>query len=229
MDLAETFQDRRSQVMLGVSVFFMFLFPIYFAMVPGLVGLDDASSSETSGTWSVSFMEETFTQTENSGELGDGDTYDSTFTLTEDMIGENRNVASVTFEVSCTDTDDNLANDGATGESDLVGVTGDIQDQSASGNCGGGDAFTMTWSIVDGYDGQTYETEGTMSDITSRWSDNGSARGDWLVGITAEINEDPGISIIFGDDGEDYDLTWSVVVFEVSMEPVVVIEDPTTA
>ena len=45
MDLAETFQDRRSQVMLGVSVFFMFLFPIYFAMVPGLVGLDDVSLS----------------------------------------------------------------------------------------------------------------------------------------------------------------------------------------
>ena len=94
MDLAETFQDRRNQAMLGGSILFMLLFPIYFAMVPGLVGLDDSSSSELSGTWSVSFIEETFTQSENSGELGDGDTYDSTFILTEDMIGENRNVAS---------------------------------------------------------------------------------------------------------------------------------------
>ena len=229
MDLAETFQDRRNQAMLGGSILFMLLFPIYFAMVPGLVGLDDSSSSELSGTWSVSFIEETFTQSENSGELGDGDTYDSTFILTEDMIGENRNVASVTFEVSCTDTDDNLANDEATGDSDLAGVTGDIQDQSDSGACGGGDAFTMTWSIVDGYDGQTYEDEGKMSDITSTWSDNGSARGDWLVGITAQINEDPGIGIFFGDDGEDYDITWTAIVFEISMEPVVDIEDPTTA
>ena len=88
MDLAETFQDRRSQIMLGVSVFFMFLFPIYFAMVPGLVGLDDVSSSETSGNWSVSFTEETLTQTENSGELGDGETWDSVFLITEDMIDE---------------------------------------------------------------------------------------------------------------------------------------------
>ena len=87
----------------------------------------------------------------------------------------------------------------------------------------------MTWSIVDGYDGQTYEDEGKMSDITSTWSDNGSARGDWLVGITAQINEDPGIGIIFGDDGEDYDITWTAIVFEISMEPVVDIEDPTTA
>jgi len=226
--MQEFFQDRRNQAMFGGSVLFMLIFPIYFSLVPSLVGLDDAGVSDSSGTWSVSFMEETFTQTENSGELGDGDTYDSTFVLTEDMIGENRNVASVTFEVSCTDTDDNLANDEATGESDLAGVTGDIQDQSASGTCGGGDAFTMTWSIVDGYDGQAYEAEGKMSDITSRWSDNGSARGDWLVGITAEINEDPGIGIIFGDDGEDYDITWSVVVFEVSMEPVLNIDDPTT-
>ena len=97
MDLAETFQDRRNQAMLGGSILFMLLFPIYFAMVPGLVGLDDSSSSELSGTWSVSFIEETFTQSENSGELGDGDTYDYTLILTEDMIGENRNVEYVTF------------------------------------------------------------------------------------------------------------------------------------
>ena len=131
--MQEFFQDRRNQAMFGGTVLFMFIFPIYFALVPSLVGLDDAGVSDSSGTWSVSFTEETFTQTENSGELGDGDTYDSTFILTEDMIGANRNVASVTFEVSCTDTDDNLANDEANGESDLAGVTGDIQDQSASG------------------------------------------------------------------------------------------------
>ncbi len=58
MDLAEMFQDRRSQAMLGGSIVFMLIFPIYFAMVPGLVGLDDASSSVASGNWSVSFVEQ---------------------------------------------------------------------------------------------------------------------------------------------------------------------------
>ena len=230
MDLAETFQDRRNQAMLGGSILFMLLFPIYFAMVPGLVGLDDSSSIEPSGTWSVSFIEETFTQSENSGELGDGDTYDSTFILTEDMIGENRNVASVNIEVSCNDNDDVGFNDGGSGESDLTGVSGELQDQSSSGTCGGGNAFSMTWTIVDGYDGQTYDTEGKASDIRSQWSDNGSARGDWLVGITADVSEAPFPgNIANGDNGQDYDVTWTVTVFEISMEPVVDIEDPTTA
>ena len=170
-----------------------------------------------------------FTQTENSGELGDGDTFDSIFLLTEEMIGENRNVASVTIEVSCNDNDDVGFNDGGSGDSDLAGVSGELQDQSASGDCGGGNAFSMTWNIVEGYDGVTYEAEGKMSDITASWSDNESARGDWLVGITAEISEaPPGFNIINGDDGEDYDITWTAVVFEVSMEPVLNIADPTT-
>ncbi len=226
--MQEFFQDRRNQAMFGGSVLFMLIFPIYFSLVPSLVGLDDAGVSDSSGTWSVSFMEETFTQTENSGELGDGDTYDSTFVLTEDMIGSNRNVASVTFEVSCND-DVIGANDGASGESDLAAVSGDIEDQSASGDCGGSNAFSVTWNIVDGYDGQTYDTEGKMSDITSQWSDNESARGDWFFSIAAEVNEVG--CIVIGptcDDGEDYDVTWTAVVFELSMEPVLNIDDPTT-
>ena len=232
MDLAEMFQDRRSQAMLGGSIVFMLIFPIYFAMVPGLVGLDDASSSDASGNWSVSFIEQTYTETENSGELGDGETWDSIFLITEDMVGLGFNVASVTIEVSCNDNDDVGFNDGGSGESDLAGVSGELQDQSSSGSCGGGNAFSMTWTIVDGYDGQTYETQGKASDIRSQWSDNGSARGDWLVGVTAEVVDNPVPivgSIVNSDDGEDYDVTWTAVIFEISMEPVVDIEDPTTA
>ena len=185
--MQEFFQDRRNQAMFGGSVLFMLIFPIYFSLVPSLVGLDDAGVSDASGTWSVSFTEESFTQTENTGELGDGESFDSIFLLTEDMIGANRNVASVTIEVSCTDNDDVGFNDGGSGDSDLVGVSGELQDQSGSGDCGGGNAFSLTWNIVEGYDGVAYEDEAKMSDITARWSDNESARGDWLVGITAEV------------------------------------------
>ena len=88
----------------------------------------------------------------------------------------------------------------------------------------------MTWTIVDGYDGQTYEAQGKASDIRSEWSDNGNARGDWLVGITADVSEAPfPANVANGDDGQDYDITWTAVIFEISMEPVVDIEDPTTA
>ncbi|RAH11463.1 MAG: hypothetical protein CMA23_002400 [Methanobacteriota archaeon] len=217
--------------MFGGSVLFMLIFPIYFALVPSLVGLDDAGVSDSSGTWAISFTEEMFTQTDNSQELGDGETFESIFLLTEEMIGENRNVASVTIEVSCNDNDDTGFNDGGSGDSDLAGVSGNLEDQSASGDCGGGNAFSMTWDIVDGYNGVTYEDEGKMSDITARWSDNASARGEWIVGVTAEVVENPVPifgSIVNGDDSQDYDITWTAVVFEVSMEPVLNIDDPTT-
>ena len=62
--MQEFFQDRRNQAMFGGTVLFMFIFPIYFALVPSLVGLDDAGLSDSSGTWEVSFTEETFTQIE---------------------------------------------------------------------------------------------------------------------------------------------------------------------
>ena len=140
------------------------------------------------------------------------------------------NLSMVNRVISCNDDDDVGFNDGGSGESDLVGVSGELQDQSSSGSCGGGNAFSMTWTIVDGYDGQTYETQGKSSDIRSQWSDNGSARGDWLVGITADVSEAPfPANIANGDDRQDYDITWTAVIFEISLEPVIDIEDPTTA
>ena len=66
-----------------------------------------------------------------------------------------------------------------------------------------------------------------MYNIIAQWSDNESARGDWLVGITADINSNP-FQIIGQDDSEDYDITWTALVFEMSMEPVLNIDDPTT-
>ena len=66
-------------------------------------------------------------QTENTGELSDGEAFDSLFLLTEEMIGESRNVASVTIEVSCNDNDDVGFNDGGSGESDLAGVSGELK------------------------------------------------------------------------------------------------------
>ena len=126
---------------------------------------------------------------------------------------------SVTRKVqlgSCNDDDDVGFNDGGSGESDLVGVSGELQDQSSSGNCGGGNAFSMTWTIVDGYDGQTYETQGKASDIRSQWSDNGSARGDWLVGITADVSEAPFPANVANGDEVSFDSIAKIVKGDVT-------------
>ena len=52
------------------------------------------------------------------------------------------------------------------------------------------------------------------------------------MGVTAEVVDNPVPivgSIVNSDDGEDYDVTWTATIFEISLEPVVDIEDPTTA
>ena len=231
MDLAETFQDRRSQVMLGVSVFFMFLFPIYFAMVPGLVGLDDASSSSgPSGKWTVSFTEETLTQSETTDALSDGDTHEDTFVITEEMIGDNKNLASVTMTIQCQDQGavGPVQNNGVDASSDVSGVSGELADQTDGGNCGNGNAASMTWILIDGYDGQDYEADGTESDIRSQWMDSDDGRGDWIVELSADVQNDL-TGLFVASDDQTYDITWTATIFEVSMEPVVDIEDPTTA
>ncbi|MEC7435449.1 MAG: hypothetical protein VYB27_00060 [Candidatus Thermoplasmatota archaeon] len=231
MDLAETFQDRRSQVMLGVSVFFMFLFPIYFAMVPGLVGLDDSSSaSGPSGLWTVSFTEETLTQSETTDALSDGDTHEDTFVITEEMIGDNKNLASVTMTIQCQDQGavGPGQNNGVDASSDVSGVGGELEDQTDGGNCGNGNAASMTWVLIDGYDGADYEADGTESDIRSRWMDSDDGRGDWIVELTADVQNDLTGFFVASDD-QTYDITWTATIFEVSMQPVVDIEDPTTA
>jgi len=232
MDLAEMFQDRRSQAMLGGSILFMFIFPVYFAMVPGLVGLDDVSSTGPSGKWTVSFIEETMTQSETTESLSDDDSEESIFTITEEMIGDGNNLASVTITIECQDQGGAApgTNNGVDAASDLAGVSGELSDQNDGGNCGNGIAASMSWTLIDGYDGADYEAIGTESEIRSSWMESDSGRGEWLVDLTADVQDDAGGAFgFFESDDQTYDITWTAVVFSISMEPVVEIEDPTTA
>jgi len=227
------FQDRRSQVMLGISILFMLIFPIYFAMVPGLVGLDDASSSSgPSGKWTVSFTEEMLTQSETTDALSDGDTDESMFLITEEMIGDGKNLASVMITIECQDQGGAApgTNNGVDAASDLAGVSGELTDQNDGGNCGNGIAASMSWTLIDGYDGADYEATGTESEIRASWMESDSGRGEWLVDLTADVQDDAGGAFGFLDsDDQTYDITWTAVLFSISMEPVVDIEDPTTA
>ena len=224
------FQDRRSQVILGGSILFMLIFPVYFAMVPGLVGLDDASSSSgPSGKWTVSFTEEMLTQSETTEALSDGDTEESLFSITEEMIGDDKNLASVTITIECQDQGGAApgTNNGVDTASDLSGVSGELTDQNDGGNCGNGIVASMSWTLIDGYDGADYEATGTESDIRASWMESDSGRGEWLVDLTADVQDDAGGAFGFLDsDEQTYDITWTAVIFEISMEPVVDIGDP---
>ena len=121
-------------------------------------------------------------------------------------------------------------NDGGSGESDLAAVSGELQDQSASGDCGGGNAFPQTWNIVEGYDGQTYEDEAKClkslhnGQIMKALVESGSFLSQLKLMRWAVFPA----SIANGDDGEDYDQHGQQLAFEVSMEPVLNIDDPTT-
>ncbi|MAK26070.1 MAG: hypothetical protein CMA02_02225, partial [Euryarchaeota archaeon] len=89
---------------------------------------------------------------------------------------------------------------------------------------------SMTWNLIDGYDGQDYEADGTEAEIRSGWMDSDNGRGDWIVELTADVQNDAvGFPPFLSSDDQTYDITWTAVVFSISMEPVVDIEDPTTA
>ena len=146
------------------------------------------------------------------------------------MIGDNKNLASVTITIQCQDQGGAApgTNNGVDAASDLAGVSGELSDQNDGGNCGNGNAASMTWNLIDGYDGQDYEADGTEADIRSAWMNSDNGRGDWIVELTADVQNDAtGFFVV--DDDQTYDITWTAVVFSISMEPVVDIEDPTTA
>ena len=72
------------------------------------------------------------------------------------------------------------------------------------------------------------EADGTESDIRSQWMDSDDGRGDWIVELSADVQNDL-TGLFVASDDQTYDITWTATIFEVSMEPVVDIEDPTTA
>lgn len=221
MDLESLVDTPRKQAMLGISIAFMIVFPLYFQVMPSLIDDDLMASGSDGGArggWVVSFNEVPI-NLEESVNLGDGDSHDSFFDVESELM-----IAYIEVSVSCTDNDDPGPgfSDSVDGESDVSDVNGEFSEQSDSGTCnGGGGGFTMHWDVTTNYSGESHEIEDmSEADIREMWTDGGFGRGTWALTITADISSPP---IIGGavDSDEDYDITWTAMTYEVVLEPII--------
>ena len=220
-DLVDTPQKVKT---LAGTLVILVAFPVYFEALPSLID-DDISgsgSSGLSGSLTVSFEEST-TSLSESVTLGDGESHDSFFDI---MDGSELSIGFVELQVSCFDNDDpgpgfTDSVDGVSELSDVGGhASGDIEDQSADGACSGGGngGFTIRWDVTPGYTGEEFTEEDLDEDeIRELWNDRGNGRGAWIATITASIEAAP-IAGGLIDDDEDFEITWTAVFFELSIE-----------
>jgi len=219
-DLVDTPQKVKT---LAGTLVFLVAFPVYFEILPSLI--DDEISGDSpglSGSLTVSFEEST-TSLSESVTLGDGDSHDSFFDLvTESTLS----IGYVELEVSCFDNDDPGPGftDTVEGVSDLIDVegsaSGHIEDQSADGSCSGGGngGFSIRWDITPNYTGEDYTEEDlNENEIRQLWDAEGRGMGSWIATITASIEAAPVAGSLIDND-EDFDITWTAVFFDLSIE-----------
>ncbi len=220
MDFQDLVDSPQKVKTLAGSVAFMVVFPIYFAVLPSLIDEDisGGSSPGFSGSINVIFEESEITLSE-SVTLGDGESHDAFFDL---MLDYERILGYVELQVLCFDGDDPGPGftDSVDGASDLSDLDG-IEDQSDSGECsgGGGGGFSMRWDVTENYTGESYTSENmSENEIRNIWVDSGKGRGTWLATITASIEAAP-IAGGFIDDDEEFEITWTAVHYNLTIEP----------
>jgi hypothetical protein len=220
MDFADLTDTPRKQSMLGGTIFFMLVFPIYFGIMPTLVAdeMTESGSSGISASWSVSFIETDIVQSETQT-LADGETYDSFF----DLMSEEK-IGIIIFEVSCMDNDEPGPGftDTVDGQSDISQVEGMFEDQVNQGDCGMGGGFEMIWYPTNNYTGEDYTFDGTENDLRNIWDSNGNGLGTWAASITANIETNP--VPVFGevlDSDEDFQITWTAITYQLDITPII--------
>ncbi len=220
MDFADLTDTPRKQSMLGGTIFFMLVFPIYFGIMPTLVAdeMTESGSSGISASWSVSFIETDIIQSETQT-LADGETYDSFF----DLMSEEK-IGIIIFEVSCMDNDEPGPGftDTVDGQSDISQVEGMFEDQVNQGDCGMGGGFEMIWYPTNNYTGEDYTFDGTENDLRNIWDSNGNGLGTWAASITANIETNP--VPVFGevlDSDEDFQITWTAITYQLDITPII--------
>ena len=220
MDFADLTDTPRKQSMLGGTIFFMLVFPIYFGIMPTLVAdeMIESGSSGISASWSVSFIETDIVQSETQT-LADGETYDSFF----DLMSEEK-LGIIIFEVSCMDNDEPGPGftDTVDGQSDISQVEGMFEDQVNQGDCGMGGGFEMIWYPTNNYTGEDYTFDGTENDLRNIWDSNGNGLGTWAASITANIETNP--VPVFGevlDSDEDFQITWTAITYQLDITPII--------
>ncbi len=222
MDFEDLVNTSRKRTMMMWSVIFMIAFPSYFAVMPSLIDSEMAGGTNgIKGEWMISFEETTETLSETIN-LADEEAYDTFFDIVSEI-----NIGYVELTVTCMDNDDPGPgfNDGMDVVTDLSGVEGDFEEQNEQGSCnGGGNAgVNIRWDVTANYTGDNItQSETTEQEIRNQWTDNGFGRGTWSATITADISSPP--APIVGDivdSDEDYDITWTVVSYTVTINPVI--------
>ncbi len=223
MDVTEKlFGSQRAITIWVVTVVFAIIFPAYFMVMAGSMDAASGSSSGAKGEWQVSFTESTLTF-EETASLSDGETLDSFYELTDDMLDEGQQVAFVNVTVQCNDNDDlglPTTRDAVDATLDPAGAEGEFSEQSDGGICNGGDpAASFSYEIAANYSATTYIVSGvSKQSILDGWDDQGQARGEWLCSVTMDVNNAPGIIEL--DSDEDVTVSWSVTVFTVEVSAV---------
>tara|TARA_B100000459_G_scaffold145133_1_gene109002 strand:- start:667 stop:1341 length:675 start_codon:yes stop_codon:yes gene_type:complete len=222
MDFEDLVNTSRKRTMLMWSVIFMIAFPSYFAVMPSLIDSEmTGGTNGIKGEWMISFEETTETLSETIN-LADEEAYDTFFDIVSEI-----NIGYVELTVTCMDNDDPGPgfNDGMDVVTDLTGVEGDFEEQNEQGSCNGGgnSGVNIRWDITANYTGDNItQSETTEQEIRNQWTDNGFGRGTWSATITADISSPP--APIVGDivdSDEDYDITWTVVSYIVTINPVI--------
>ncbi len=222
MGIQDMLDSPRKIGMLAGSLVFMLLFPLYFAWMPLADESLVSGGSGGQGEWLVSFSESEVIF-EESTVLEDGDTH-----ITEFIVGiedlEEMEIGFVELEVQCNDNDDPGPgfSDSVEGVSDLMDVeghdSGNIQDQSAEGECmGGNGGFTMRWDVTPNYTGESFSITSSQKTISETWNDGGFGIGIWSATLTAEVNSAPVVGQIVDSD-EGFDIIWRMVTYEVIIE-----------
>ena len=222
MGIQDMLDSPRKIGMLSGSLVFMLLFPLYFAWMPLADESLVSGGSGGQGEWLVSFNESEVIF-EESAVLEDGDTH-----ITEFIVGiedlEEMEIGFVELEVQCNDNDDPGPgfSDSVEGVSDLMDVeghdSGNIQDQSAEGECmGGNGGFTMRWDVTPNYTGESFSITSSQKTISETWNDGGFGIGIWSATLTAEVNSAPVVGQIVDSD-EGFDIIWRMVTYEVIIE-----------
>ena len=222
MGIQDMLDSPRKIGMLSGSLVFMLLFPLYFAWMPLADESLVSGGSGGQGEWLVSFSESEVIF-EESTVLEDGDTH-----ITEFIVGiedlEEMEIGFVELEVQCNDNDDPGPgfSDSVEGVSDLMDVeghdSGNIQDQSAEGECmGGNGGFTMRWDVTPNYTGESFSITSSQKTISETWNDGGFGIGIWSATLTAEVNSAPVVGQIVDSD-EGFDIIWRMVTYEVIIE-----------
>ncbi|MBK64380.1 MAG: hypothetical protein CMB47_02515 [Euryarchaeota archaeon] len=222
MDFEDLVNTSRKRTMLMWSVVFMIAFPSYFAVMPSLIDSEMVGGTNgIKGEWMISFEETTETLSETIN-LADEEAYDTFFDIVSEI-----NIGYVELTVTCMDNDDPGPGftDGMDVVTGLSGVEGDFEEQNEQGSCNGGgnSGVNIRWDVTANYTGDNItQSETTEQEIRNLWTDNGFGRGTWSATITADISSPP--APIVGDivdSDEDYDITWTVVSYIVTINPVI--------